>query len=138
MNPPNLPTLNAIGCLVLVGVVFSQWAKETRADAETGKLRAEIAMANDLAASETKRAHHLERDIAALRESLEASREMDAISLVKSGLRESLADARRQNDSWKSAVADRDKRIAQLEADLVATRRRLDEAIVRLRQAGAR
>lgn len=138
MNPPTLPTLNAIGCLVLVGIVFSQWVKETHADAETGKLRVEIAMANDLAASEAKRALHLERDIAALRESLEAMREIDAVNLVKSGLRESLADARRQNESWKNSVADRDNRIAQLEADLVATRRRLVEAIVRLRQTGAR
>ena len=130
--------LNAIGCLVLAGVVFSQWAKETRADAEAAKLRVEIAMAKDFAASENKRALDLERDITVLRESLEATRQIDAAKVAKSGLRQSLIDARRQNDSWQKALAERDARITQLEADLAATRRRLDEAVVRLRQSGSR
>lgn len=130
--------LNAIGCLVLAGVVFSQWAKESRADAETGKLRVEIAMAQDFAASENNRALNLERDIAVLRESLEATRQADAAKVFKSGLRASLDDAHRQNDSWKKALAGRDARVAELEAELAATRRRLDEAVARLRQAGGR
>ena len=130
--------LNAIGCLVLAGVVFSQWAKETRADAEAAKLRVEIAMAKDFAASENKRALDLERDITVLRESLEVTRQIDAAKIAKSGLRQSLIDARRQNDSWQKALAERDARITQLEADLAATRRRLDEAVVRLRQSGSR
>ena len=136
MNSRSLPMLNAIGCLVLAAVVFSQWAKETRADAEAGKLRVEIAMA--FAASENKRALDLERDIAVLRESLEATYQMDAAKIAKSGLRESLADAHRQNESLKKSLADRDARIKQLEADLATTRRGLDEAVVRLRQAGGR
>jgi small-conductance mechanosensitive channel len=130
--------LNAIGSLVLAFVIFSQWAKETRADAEAGKLRVEIAMAKEFAASENKRALDLERDIGVLRESLEATRQADAAKVFKSGLRQSLEDARQQNESWKKSLAERDARIAQLEADLAATRRRLDEAIVRLRQAGGR
>ncbi len=138
MNSRSLPMLNAIGCLVLAAVVFSQWAKETRADAEAGKLRVEIAMAKDFAASENKRALDLERDIAVLRESLEATYQMDAAKIAKSGLRESLADAHRQNESLKKSLADRDARIKQLEADLATTRRGLDEAVVRLRQAGGR
>ena len=136
MNSRSLPMLNAIGCLVLAAVVFSQWAKETRADAEAGKLRVEIA--KDFAASENKRALDLERDIAVLRESLEATYQMDAAKIAKSGLRESLADAHRQNESLKKSLADRDARIKQLEADLATTRRGLDEAVVRLRQAGGR
>ncbi len=130
--------LNAIGCLMLAAVVFSQWAKETRADAEAGKLRVEIAMAKEFAASENKRALDLERDITVLRESLEATRQLDAAKIAKSGLRANLDDARRQNESWQEALAERDTRIQHLESDLTATRRRLDEAVVRLKQAGAR
>ncbi len=125
--------LNAIGCLILAGVVFSQWSKESRTDAEMAKLRVDISMAKDLAASESKRALNLERDIAVLREALDSTRQAAVAKGLKSGILSQLDDARDQNDAWQQAVANRDARITQLEADIAATRRRLDEAIARIR-----
>lgn len=125
--------LNAIGCLILAGVVFSQWFQESRTNVEMAKLRVEISMAKDLAASESKRALNLERDIAVLREALDTTRQAAIAKGLKSGFLSQLDDARDQNDAWQQAVANRDARITQLDAELTATRRRLDEAIARLR-----
>lgn len=125
--------LNAIGCLILAGVVFSQWFQESRTNVEMAKLRVEISMAKDLAASESKRALNLERDIAVLREALDTTRQAAIAKGLKSGFLSQLDDARDQNDAWQQAVANRDARITQLDAELTATRSRLDEAVARLR-----
>lgn len=58
--------LNAIGCLVLAAVIFTQWGKETRVDAVISKLRVEAAVSRDLVESESKRAANLKRDISVL------------------------------------------------------------------------
>ena len=133
--------LNAIGCLILAAVVFTQWAKESRTDDAMTQLRLEIADATHLAETETKRAADLERDIAVLKQSFEATR-LAAVAGQKttgvSNLQDQLDEARGQIESWKTSIAARDARIHELESDLTATRRRLDEAIVKLKQAGAR
>ncbi len=133
--------LNAIGCLILAAVVFTQWAKESRTDDAMTQLRLEIADARHLAETETKRASDLERDIAVLKQSFEATRLAAIASQKSSGvsnMQDQLDESRRQIESWKTAIATRDARILEMESDLIATRRRLDEAIVRLKQAGAR
>ena len=136
--------LNAIGCLVLAAVVFTQWGKETRVDAAMSKLRVDAAVSRSLAESETKRATNLERDIAVLKQSLEATQRaaLDAADSPSqrddSASRNELAAARGQVDKWKASIAERDAHIRKMESDLTATRRRLDEAIVRLKQAGVR
>lgn len=135
--------LNAIGCLVLAAVVFAQWGKESQADAAMSRLRVEAAVSRNLAESETKRAATLERDIVVLKQSLEATQRAaleaaDSLgSLDEAAIRDELAAARQQVTNWKAAVAERDTHFRQLNADLTATRRRLDEAIVKLKQAGA-
>ena len=133
--------LNAIGCLILAAVVFTQWAKESRTDDAMIQLRLEVADARHLAETETKRTSDLERDIAMLKQSFEATRLAAIASQKSSGvsnMQDQLEESRRQIESWKTAIATRDARIRELESDLTATRRRLDEAIVRLKQAGAR
>lgn len=136
--------LNAIGCLVLAAVVFTQWGKETRVDAVISKLRVEAAVSRDLLESETKRAGNLERDIGVLKKSLEATQRAaleaaDSPGRLDDGaIRAELAVAREQVENWKAAIAGRDAHIRQMESDLTATRRRLDEAIVKLKQAGGR
>lgn len=133
--------LNAIGCLILAAVVFTQWNKESRAEDTMTQLRVEVAAAKQLADSETKRAADLERDIAVLKQSFEATR-LAAVAAQKStgtsGIQGQLDEARGQIETWKTSIATRDARIQDLESDLTATRRRLDEAIVKLKQAGAR
>ena len=136
--------LNAIGCLMLAAVVFTQWGKETRVDAAMSKLRVEAAVSRNLAESETKRATNLERDIAVLKQSLEATQQAalkatDALGQRdETGIRAELAAAREQVEKWKGSISERDARIREMESNLAATRRRLDEAIVKLKQAGAR
>lgn len=141
MNPRSLPMINALGCLVLAAVVFSQWGKESRADAATSHLRSELAAAGVHAETDAKRIADLERDIAVLKQSFEATRLAAAVAQKRSGpagTEGELTAAREQVETWKSSLADRDSRISELEAELVTTRRRLDEAVVRLKQAGAR
>lgn len=133
--------LNAVGCLILAAVVFTQWGKESRTDQAMTQLRVEVAEARHLAETETQRAADFERDIAVLKQSFEATR-LAAVATQKntgvSNVQNQLDEARGQIESWKSAIATRDARIHELESDLTATRRLLDEAIVKLKQAGAR
>ncbi len=141
MNPRSLPMINAVGCLVLAAVVFTQWGKESRADDAMDKLRVELAAASDLAETEARRSADLERDIAVLKQSFEATR-LAAVTAQKqngtAAMESQLATARKQVETWKTSLALRESRIHELEAELVTVRRRLDEAVVRLKQAGAR
>lgn len=136
--------LNAIGCLVLAAVVFTQWGKETRVDATVSKLRVEAAVSRDLVASESKRAANLERDIVVLKKSLEATHRaaLEAADSPRQrdngAIRAELAAAREQVENWQATIVERDAHIRKMESDLTATRRRLDEAIVKLKQVGAR
>ena len=119
MNCRALPILNAIGCLVLTGVIVLQWQRERALDGSLAQLKSELA-------SESKRAADLERDIAVLKESLEATQQSAAQAAAE------------QLTIWQTAVAGRDAKLRELDAALAATRQRLDAAIARLKEAGAR
>lgn len=138
MNFRSLPMLNAIGCLFLAVVVFLQWGKESTTQTELGRLRVEASAAHELAESESRRAANLERDIEVLKESFETTRRTMAIRQRSLDAANEGEKARTQIEIWKDAVTRRDERIKTLEGELLATRRRLDEAVVRLRQAGVR
>ena len=146
MNPRSLPMINAIGCLVLAAVVFTQWTKESREQRVTAQLRAELAAANLLAETETHRATSLEDDITILKHSLESTQRaaIEATTALEekesrvANSSEELAAAKDQIAKWEAAIAERDAKIRSLDADLISTRSRLDEAIVKLKQAGAR
>jgi multidrug resistance efflux pump len=132
--------INAIGCLVLAAVVFTQWGKESRVDAEMTKLRVDLATAKSTADRQATRAANLERDIAVLQESFEATRLAAAAEqrANRAAVGESVDHAHQQVESWKLSLVGRDARIRDLEADLALARNRLDEAIVRLKQFEAR
>ena len=97
-------------------------------------------------AEEAKRRAALERDITVLKESIEATQqaaEAAARSLAEkeqatTQLQTELSAAREQVTTWEGALKARDERIHALEENLAATRRRLDEAIAKLKAAGAR
>ena len=91
--------------------------------------------------SEARRTADLQRDIDVLKQSFEATLRAAAEEQKRNGstaMRGQLEDARGQVENWKDAIATRDTRIRELEAELITTRRRLDEAIVRIKQAGVR
>lgn len=146
MSPRALPILNAIGCLVLTGLVVAQWRKERLLDGALAGLGTELAAAHERAAGEAKRHAALERDVTVLKESIEATQragEAAALSLAEkeqatTQLQTELSAAREQVTTWQGALKARDERIHALEENLAATRRRLDEAIAKLKAAGAR
>lgn len=141
-----LPILNAIGCLVLSLVVASQWLKERKTDQNLLEVRNNLTAAMDFSAAETRRATALERDIAVLKESIEAtqkSAEEAARAAAENatqatGLETELTAAREQVKSWEAALTERDAKLRSLNDDLTATRKRLDTAIASLKAAGAR
>ena len=146
MFPRVLPLLNAIGCLALTGLVVVQWRKERNLDGELAGTRTELATAKGQAAEESKRRIALERDIAVLKESIEATQQAAESSAravadkdqLATQLQTELRAALEQVAAWEVAVKARDERISALAADLAATRKRLDEAIDRIKAAGAR
>ncbi len=141
-----LPILNAIGCLALTGLVVAQWQREHRLDGTLARLRSELATAKNQAAEEAKRRAALENDISVLKESIEATQnaaESSARLLAEKGehttrLEADLNTAREQVTAWETALKARDERIRTLDSELTASRKRLDEAIARLKSAGAR
>lgn len=146
MTPRALAIINAIGCLLLTALVVVQWRSERVMNGALGRLSAELATVNEQAAEEAKQRAALERDIAVLKETIEATQqaaESSARALVEKDAlatrsQTELAAAREQVTAWEAALKVRDERIRSLDTDLSATRKRLDEAIVNLKAAGAR
>ena len=145
-----LPILNAIGCLILTGLVVTQWRQERDHLRDIQNLQSALAGSREKLTAETRRSAALERDIAALKESIEATQQ--AAEAAARGLAEQssqaevlqteLATTREQAaakiKAWEDAIAARDAKLQSLNADLTATRARLDEAIAKLKAAGAR
>lgn len=141
-----LPILNAIGCLALTGVVLLQWTKERALEASLDVRLHELAEAKDQAASEVQRSADLERDILALKESLEATQkaaETTQLALAERGAKatanaDEITAAREKIATWQAAIAGRDEKIRELDTELAATRGRLEAAVARLKTAGGR
>lgn len=146
MNSRVLPILNAIGCLVLAGLVVVQWNKELVLDQKLTRLGTELTTAREQAAAEGKRAAGLERDISVLKESIESSQQASEEAARRfaeketqtAGLEVEITTAREQVKTWQDAIAARDAKLRELNDELSATRRRLDEAIAKLKEAAAR
>jgi len=146
MSSRALPILNAIGCLALTGLVVVQWRKERLLDATATGVRTELAAAREQAASEGSRRAASERDVAVLKESIEATQRAaeaatrTAAEKEQAGtqLQAELTAARDQVAAWETAIKTRDDRIRTLDAHLQETRKRLDEAIAKLKAGGAR
>lgn len=141
-----LPILNAIGCLILTGVVLGQWKKEHALVSEVVAMETQLGALREQAAAEAARSTGLVRDISLLKESIEAvqrSAEQSAGALaakeIETGdLQAETTAAREQLKVWEEAVATRDTRLRDLGEQLAATRARLDEAITKLREINAR
>jgi chromosome segregation ATPase len=146
MNSRVLPVLNLVGCLALTGLVVLQWRKERSMVGTFEGLKSELATARHQAAEDAKHRAALEGDIAVLKESIEATQkaaETSARNFAEKDqqatqLQTEIAAAREQVTAWEAALKQRDERIQTLDADLAKTRARLDEAITRLKEAGAR
>jgi len=141
-----LPIINVIGCFLVTGVVIGQWIKERRVNGEIKNLRMEITTTQENYEKEHKRAETLQGDVNQLKDSIEAMAkakvEFEA-SLAKDAeehnarMQAENATAQQQIEVWQKAIADRDEVIAKLNSNLSATRARLDEAVSKLKKAGA-
>ena len=146
MTPRALPLLNAIGCLALTGLVVAQWRKERSMRDELVETKAKLSLSLQQTDEETKRRTSLERDIAVLKETIESAQkaaENSTKDIVEKDrtvtqLQAELTAAREQITVWEAAMKTRDEQIRTLDGKLAATRKRLEEAIEKLKAAGAR
>lgn len=147
MNPSRfLPFLNLAGCLLITGIILAQWIKERGLDTKVKNLNQQLVSARQQNEVERKRSIALEQDITQLNESIESTVKAhketeDAMAkLIAQGQAQAAASQSNQEQLkvWEKAIAGRDAKIRSLSADLTATRQRLDEAIAKLKSAGAR
>lgn len=142
-----LPIVNLIGCLLITGIIVAQWVKERGLGSRIETLTRQVADACGQYETERDRAAALERDVAQLKEAVESTvkARRDAEETMAKTLAERDAQAAelaaattKQIAAWEAAIKARDERIRSLDADLAATRKRLDEAVRTLKAASAR
>lgn len=145
-----LPILNLVGCLLITGIIVAQWFKERELDARIQQANLQLASTREQLDAEKKRSSTLENDISQLKESIEstvrAKKETeDAMAKMIAETESQAAAVATTHQSnleqvkiWEKAIADRDARIRELNSSLAGTRERLDEAITKLKKAGAR
>jgi len=145
-----LPLLNLAGCLLITGIILAQWLKERGLDARIDNLNQQLVSTREQYETEKKRATALDSDITQLKESIESTVKArketeDAMAKMIAERQAEVATVATANQSnqeqakvWEKAITDRDEKIRTLNAGLTATRARLDEAISKLKEAGAR
>lgn len=142
-----LPILNLVGCLLVTGVIFFQWRKEQNLGERIKSISQELASSRNQTAEAEKRSTALEGDVAQLKESIEATaaaRELAEAETTRIATEhnEKMATiataAEEQVKTWQAAIAERDSKIKEINSSLSATRSRLNEAIAKLKEAGAR
>lgn len=148
-----LPWLNTAGCFVLAGFILVQWHGARRLTEQLHDSRtAEIVEKNARFEAE-KLSRQLQSDIDGLKASIDsiqqaaatAERDIAAKEEEVKGMAGLLEQAQERIRTWEEAVKARDEaivardaRLKELDAALLATRKRLDEAVVALKKAGAR
>lgn len=138
-----LSVVNLVGCLLLGGILIVQWVRNDNLQKERDSARVDKAAVEGQRDAALGDIGVMQKDIGLLKESIESlSKESAAMQAEIGGKQDESAKltadlevARKGLDEWKLAVEERDKRIAELETNLKATRERLDQAIERLKKA---
>lgn len=153
MSARLLPIFNAIGCAVLMVLIVIQWKGGQALEDQLHASREQTSVETKARLEAEKRALQLQSDVEGLKASIDAIREAsdrDKQAADEAGkfaadkaseaaaLTAGLGKAQEQLKVWEEAVKSRDEKLKELNAALVATRQRLDEAIAKLKQAGAR
>ncbi len=142
-----LPILNLVGCVLVTVVILAQWRKEHTLGERIKSISQELVASQDATAAALKRSSALEADVGQLKESIEATAashlaaEEEAMRVSTENqqkVNEIITAAGEQTEIWKTAIAERDAKIKELNSSLSATRSRLNEAIAKLKEAGAR
>jgi hypothetical protein len=140
-----LPILNAIGCIFLAGFIVFQWnsAQKIDKDLRASRLNERIVLNEKIEVE--KRVVQLQTDVDNLKASIELMRTDEEIAKKKIADGEVLANQLHAGLSFSAAhfiamdqaILERNARITELNSSLVATRKRLDDAITELKKAGA-
>jgi peptidoglycan hydrolase CwlO-like protein len=155
-----LPIVNAVGCVVLVGFILVQWFGGQKLDHELHEAKSREILEKNARFEAEKQVKTLQSDIQGLKDSVDSIRlaaetaekelvgKNDEIAKFATGLEEAktkiaeweLAVKDRDEAIQKrdAALAERDSKLKELNGQLVATRKRLDEAVAELKKAGAR
>lgn len=154
-----LPIVNAVGCVVLAGFILVQWFDGKSVAKDLHEARSQTIVEKNARLEVEERAKLLQSDVEGLKssiESIQASAEAAEKQLAEQSLQfdanvKALTDAQTKVKEWEEAVKARDEAIAlrdtklkeatdrltELNASLVSTRRRLDEAVAQLKKAAA-
>lgn len=142
MNQRLVSILNTLGCLALSGCLLFQWFVQR--DLEENLKKAKEAELNEgnLRLEAEKRVAQLDIDVAAMKEALTAAKARadenaqaaDSRAEESQKLVTQLQTAHDQFKAWEAAIQSRDAKIKQLDDALGATRRRLDDAIAKLKE----
>jgi len=150
VNGRGLTLVNAAGCLVLGLLLILQWHKERALDGRIQDLKVSLVAAQDQHAAARERAEVLEREQQMLKESIgslqqaaeqsgkqlaERDGQVSELQTQVAALNQQVATLDAQLKTWQSAVSLRDDRIRSLNTDLTSARRRLDDAIAKLKAA---
>jgi len=144
--------VNAIGCVVLLGIVAMQWTQnENRREAHR-TLQVQAHAIGEERDEAVRRADAMMNDLADLKQSLiETQKVADEAALVNKQMGEELLasttardqataerDAlKKQITEWEAAIKLRDQTITEQNEAMVALRKKLDETIAQLKKAGA-
>jgi predicted nucleic acid-binding Zn-ribbon protein len=148
-----LTVVNAVGCFVLLGIVVVQWRQNENQRQQFRDLQVRQQATEEARDDANKRVESLSRDLEDLKASLEATRKAaeeststgkehtDELSAAASSrdLAVTERDALRAKIvEWETAMKQRDENIARQNETISGLRKKLDEAIDRLKKAGAR
>jgi chromosome segregation ATPase len=148
-----LPIINAAGCLVLVGFIFFQWFGGKVLNEKLHGMEAKLIVEENARVNAEFEANKLQKDIEGLKASIDSIRkdseanakDLEAKSAEVTALNSGILEAQTKVKEWEDAlkardeaITQRDEKIKELNATVISTRKRLDEAIDQLKKAGAR
>ncbi len=148
-----ITVVNAVGCFVLLGIVVVQWRQNENQRQQFRDLQVRQQAAEEARDDANKRVESLGRDLEDLKASLEATRKAaeeatnagkehtDELSAAASSRDLAVAERdalRAKIVEWETAMKQRDENIARQNETISGLRNKLDEAIERLKKAGAR
>jgi septal ring factor EnvC (AmiA/AmiB activator) len=140
MSQRTVALLNFFGAVTLAVLLVLHWRNERMLEQQLARKNTELVEQNVRHSELVAHCAALERDVSQLKSALEATR-AEAAAVRETNRRQldqTVADSTQKLTEWEIAVAGRDKRISELDAELKAARSRLDEAITQLKAAGAR
>ena len=144
--------VNAIGCVVLLGIVAMQWTQNEQRREAYRTLQVQTHAISEERDEAAKRADAMMNDLADLKQSLvDTQKAADQAALASKQQGEELLatttardqataerDAlKKQITEWEAAMKLRDQTITEQNEAMVALRKKLDEAIAQLKKAGA-